>query len=78
MRVAPEGRLATGLAATLRSLLIAARDALRRVGVRTALRMHSIRVRMSPPFRFVIGNTAADRIAVCSLEKKTFPAAVNW
>ena len=77
IRAAPLGRRVTGRVDALRAWLIVARDALRRAGVRTATRMHSIRVRMGLPLRSVVVNTAADRIAVCSLEKKTFPAAVS-
>jgi len=77
MRITTDGRRAGRFAATLRPVLMVVRDALRRVGVRTAMRRHSIRVRMTLLLQSVVGNTAADRIAVCSLEKRTFPAAVS-
>ncbi len=63
--------------ATLRPGPAAARDRLRRTGARIAFRVHSKRVRMFLSLRSSVANTAADRIAVCSLEKRTFPGGRN-
>jgi hypothetical protein len=77
MRMVTHGRRAAGRVPIVRMMPIAVRNALRRVAARIAVRAGSIRVRMSLPLRSDFVNTAADRIAVCSLEKKTFPAAVS-